>query len=57
MTPSDLVSAFVAAFNSGSADAVDALYEDTGVVIPADGQPLSVPSRLSANGHLVSFGR
>jgi uncharacterized protein (TIGR02246 family) len=56
MTPEDLVTAFVAAFNSGSADAVDALYEDTGVVIPVPGQPLSGAARLAANGHLVSFG-
>jgi ketosteroid isomerase-like protein len=56
MTPADLVTAFIAAFNSGSADAVDTLYEDSAVVIPAPGQPLSGPARLAANRHLISFG-
>ncbi|GAA1688232.1 YybH family protein [Fodinicola feengrottensis] len=54
--PTDLVAAFVTAFNSGSAEAVDELYEDAAVLVPAPGQPMSGPARSAANRHLLDFG-
>jgi ketosteroid isomerase-like protein len=54
--PSTLVAAYVAAFNSGSAEAVDELYEGSALVVPRVGSSLGGPDRLTAHRRLVGFG-
>lgn len=50
------VAAYVAAFNSGDADTLDEVYEDTGIVIPQPAHPMAGADRVAANRHLLSFG-
>lgn len=54
--PGDHVAAYIAAFNSGSAEAVDALYEESGLVVPRAGSPLGGASRITAHRRLLGFG-
>lgn len=54
--PADLVARFVTAFNSGSAEAIDRLYDDAGLVVPRPGYPARDAARMAASRHLLSFG-
>lgn len=54
--PADLVARFVEAFNSGSAEALDALYEDVSMVVPRPGHPARDAARMAASRHLLDFG-
>jgi len=52
-----LISAYLAAFSTGSATDVDRCYEPGAVLIPRPGTPLAgAAQRIPAHGHLLSFG-
>jgi ketosteroid isomerase-like protein len=53
----DLIEAFVAAFNRGDADALDDIYDEHSVLVPAPGQPMTGDQRRAATAHLLSFGK
>ena len=52
----DEIQAFVAAFNRGDADALDKLYDEHSVLVPAPGQPMTGDQRRAATAHLLGFG-
>ncbi len=52
-TPHALVDRFVAAFDAGDADSLEALYEPEGLLVPVPGQPTA--DRRAANGYLLSL--
>jgi ketosteroid isomerase-like protein len=52
----DHIRAFTAAFRTGSAERLDHLYEEQGVLIPRPGYPVTGADRLTANRHLLSLG-
>lgn len=52
-----LIEAFVAAFNRGDAAALDDIYDEHGVLVPAPGQPTSGDQRRAATAHLLGFGK
>jgi ketosteroid isomerase-like protein len=54
--PGDHVAAYVAAFNTGSIDKLEMLYEDHSVVVPRPGHPATGADRRTVNQHLLSFG-
>jgi ketosteroid isomerase-like protein len=54
--PSSLVAAYVSAFNSGSGEAVDELYEGPALVVPQAGSPFGGANRLTAHRRLIGFG-
>ncbi|MDN5929637.1 MAG: DUF4440 domain-containing protein [Pseudonocardia sp.] len=54
--PADLPPAFVAAFNSGDAAALERLYDPTGIVVPVPGHPASGANRSTTNAHLLRLG-
>lgn len=45
-----------AAFNTGDPDAVERVYELTGLLIPAPGHVTTGAARREANAHLVTLG-
>lgn len=47
---------FVSAFNSGDPAAVDRVYEEHGVLVPAPGEPVTGVQRIAANEYLLGFG-
>lgn len=53
----DLIEAFVSAFNRGDAAALDDIYDDHGVLVPAPGQPMTGDQRRAATVHLLSLGK
>ncbi|MFI6536451.1 YybH family protein [Nonomuraea sp. NPDC050547] len=53
---SQLAAAFAAAFNAGDAQALDRLYAEEGILLPAPGQPVTGTQRAAANRKLLSFG-
>ncbi|MBP2329984.1 ketosteroid isomerase-like protein [Kibdelosporangium banguiense] len=52
----DEIETFVAAFNRGDADALDKLYDEHSVLVPAPGRPLTGDQRRAATAHLLGFG-
>jgi ketosteroid isomerase-like protein len=56
-TVHDLIDAFVAAFNRGDAEALDHIYDEHGVLVPAPGQPMTGDQRRAATAHLLGFGK
>jgi ketosteroid isomerase-like protein len=57
MTIHDQIKVFVAAFNRGDAAALDDIYDERGVLVPAPGQPMTGDQRRAATAHLLSFGK
>jgi ketosteroid isomerase-like protein len=57
MTIHDLIESFVAAFNRGDAAALDDIYGEHGVLVPAPGQPVTGDQRRAATAHLLGFGK
>jgi ketosteroid isomerase-like protein len=57
MTIHDQIEAFVAAFNRGDAAALDKIYDERGVLVPAPGQPMTGDQRRAATAHLLGFGK
>ena len=53
----DQIEAFVAAFNRGDAAALDEIYDEHGVLVPAPGQPMTGDQRRAATAHLLGFGK
>src|SRR6187551_180481 len=53
----DLIEAFVAAFNRGDAAALDDIYDEHGVLVPAPGRPMTGDQRRAATRHLLGFGK
>jgi ketosteroid isomerase-like protein len=47
---------FARAFNSGDPDAVEAVYEPTGVLVPTPGEPVTGTERREANQRLMDLG-
>ncbi|MFE3455373.1 YybH family protein [Nonomuraea sp. NPDC059194] len=47
---------YVAAFNTGDVNAVEQVYEDLAVLVPAPGQPMTGQARAAATRHLLSLG-
>lgn len=47
---------FAAAFNSGDPDAVEAVYEDLGILVPEPGRAVAGAERRSANAALQALG-
>jgi ketosteroid isomerase-like protein len=56
-TVHDVIEAFVSAFNRGDAAALDDIYGDRGVLVPAPGQPMTGDQRRAATAHLLGFGK
>lgn len=54
--PAQLVQAYVAAFSTGSAKALDRFYEDQGAVVPLPGHPVVGEDRRAADAHLLGLG-
>ncbi len=54
--PEDHVAAYIAAFNTGSVEELDKVYEEHAVVVPRPGHPASGADRRVVNRHLLSFG-
>ncbi len=50
------VAAYIAAFNTGSVEALDKVYEEHGAVVPRPGHPATGADRRAVNRHLLSFG-
>ncbi|WP_020574351.1 YybH family protein [Actinopolymorpha alba] len=50
------VAAFVTAFNTGDAEALDALYAERAVLVPVPGHPVSGDQRIAATKHLLGYG-
>jgi ketosteroid isomerase-like protein len=57
MTIHDQIETFVAAFNRGDAAALDGIYDEQGVLVPAPGRPMTGDQRRAATAHLLSFGK
>jgi ketosteroid isomerase-like protein len=53
----DLIESFVAAFNRGDAAALDDIYGERGVLVPAPGHPMTGDQRRAATAHLLSLGK
>lgn len=51
-----VIESFVDAFNRGDAAAIDEIFEQQGVLVPAPGQPMSGDDRRAAQKHLLGFG-
>ncbi|MEU4832483.1 nuclear transport factor 2 family protein [Streptosporangium sp. NPDC023615] len=51
-----LTAAYMDAFNSGDAERLDRLYEDTGVVVPSPGRPATGAERAAADRYLLGLG-
>lgn len=54
--PNQLPHVFAAAFNTGDPDAIEKVYEDTGLFISAPGEVTSGVDRRAANAKLASLG-
>lgn len=54
--PEQLVANFVAAFNSGNAEALDDAYVPDAVLVPAPGYPATGDDRRAAGAFLMSLG-
>ncbi|CAM3484916.1 nuclear transport factor 2 family protein [Kibdelosporangium persicum] len=50
------IQSFVDAFNRGDSAALDEMFEEQGVVVPAPGQPMTGDARRAAQKHLLGFG-
>ncbi|MGV9301948.1 MULTISPECIES: YybH family protein [unclassified Nonomuraea] len=47
---------YVTAFNTGDVNAVEQVYEDHAVLVPAPGRPMTGPARAAATRHLLGMG-
>ncbi|WP_394619139.1 YybH family protein [Lentzea sp. JNUCC 0626] len=56
MHPSSVAHAFAAAFNSRDAEAVDAVYEPSGLFVPHPGTTLTGQHRRDANQRFLDLG-
>ncbi|ALG11556.1 YybH family protein [Kibdelosporangium phytohabitans] len=52
----EAIESFIDAFNHGDAEAVDKMFEEHGVLVPAPGQPMTGDARRAAQKHLIGFG-
>jgi len=51
-----LVDAYVAAFANGDIDALERLYEQSAVLVPVPGTPVTGAARIGASEHLMGLG-
>ena len=55
-SPEEQPHAFAAAFNSGDPDAIERVYEPSGLLVQAPGRFVVGPQRRRANAHLAALG-
>jgi ketosteroid isomerase-like protein len=54
--PARIIEAYLAAFNTGDATALESVYEPGGVLVPRPGIPVTGPGRTTATAYLLSLG-